>query len=81
MILKAIAHKWQISTPYDVAVGGAHKCTEGTMIVDTTIPTDDEIVARRPDLVIRLNSSKIIWILDIACTWEPLIDERKGKID
>lgn len=79
VIVKAIAHKWQILTPYDAAVGGAYKCAKGTMIVDTTMPTDDEIIARRPDLIIRINSSKIIWILDVACTWEPLVSEREKE--
>jgi len=56
----------------------AHKSTvnDGSMWVDMTVPTDADIRARRPDLILHI---KKIWLLDVACMWEPLVKEREGE--
>jgi len=44
-----------------------------------TVPTDADIRARRPDLILHIKDTKKIWILDVACAWERLIKEREGE--
>ena len=45
------------------------------MWVDVTVPTDDKISARRPDLINYVKFTRTIWILDVVCAWEPIVCE------
>ena len=47
------------------------------LVVDLTIPTDNNITERRPDLLIHDKDKKVISILEVACAWEPLVRERE----
>jgi len=49
----------------------------GCMWVDTTLPTDEDLHARRPHLILRNKHTKDILILDVARAWELLIQEQE----
>ena len=38
-----------------------------------------QIRQRRPDLVVKQTASRTIHIVDVACTWEPLAEERERE--
>ena len=53
------------------------------MSVDVSVPTDRDLMERRPDLIVYDRSEKRISILDVVVAWEPLIKERaqeKGQV-
>ena len=77
--MNAIADKQGIKVARPALLSTVYEYTEGAMWVDTTIPTDLDLHARRPDLILYINATNTIWILDVACTWEPLIEEREGE--
>ena len=79
IVVNAIADKWGIKVAKPASLSTLYECTEGAMWVDTTIPTDLDLHARRPDLILYINATNTIWILDVACTWEPLIEERERE--
>ena len=61
---------------------GVFESAAGTLWVDTKIPTDEQIEARRPNIIIQNWTAKTIWIVDIACPWDPLVlDREKEKIN
>ena len=47
--------------------------------LDLTHPTDQRTEAHRPDLVLTIHDRREIWILEVACAWEPLILEREDE--
>ena len=54
-----------------------YESAKGDMWVDVTVPTDDKISARRPDLINYVKFTRTIWILDVVCAWEPIVCERE----
>jgi len=52
---------------------------EGDLWEDLAIPTEDQIEAVRPDLVLRINKTRIAWVIDVACPWDPLVLERERE--
>ncbi len=52
---------------------------EVTILVDQCIPTKEKIEARRPDLVIKMQDTKTIIILEVACAWEPIVKGREAQ--
>ena len=53
--------------------------TKAVILVNQCIPTKDHIVARRPDLIIRLLELKKIVIQEVACAWETIVKEREAQ--
>ena len=49
------------------------------LVVDLSIPTDRQLTERRPDLVAYYRELRRIVIFEIACAWEPLIEERQRE--
>ena len=49
------------------------------IMVDQCLPTRDHLSARRPDLVVRRVSTRTICIMEVACTWEPLVEAREAQ--
>ncbi len=49
------------------------------IMVAQCLPTRDHLMARRPDLVVRELNSKKITIMEVACTWEPLVEARETQ--
>ena len=47
--------------------------------VDLSIPTDRQMTERRPDLIAYFRETRRIVIFEIACAWEPLIEERQRE--
>jgi len=43
------------------------------------IPTNEVIEARRPDMVLKVKTTKTIWIIDVACPWDPSVPERERE--
>ena len=78
-VVKAIGQKWNFRVPYNGAVETAYNTTQGKVMVDIAIPMDKNIKARQPDLVVRKKRENQIWILDMACAWDPLIAEREKE--
>ena len=73
-VVKAIGEKWDLSIPHDGVTQATYNTPNGTIMVDIMIPTDQKMTARRPDLIIRNKKVKGIWILDVACAWDPLFE-------
>ena len=44
--------------------------------VDVPSPTDEPMQATRPDVVIHLRESGVVYILDVACAWEGALAKR-----
>jgi len=81
-MVKAIASKWKMVEMIANNKSGVFEGADGTLWVDTIIPTDEQIEARRPDIIIQNNASKTIWIADVACPWDPLVlDREREKIN
>ena len=49
------------------------------LVVDVSIPTDQDLTAKRPDIVMFLNERNQIVILEVAVAWEPLLEEREKE--
>ena len=47
------------------------------LVVDLSIPTDRQLTERRADLVAYYQELRRIVIYEIACAWEPLIEDRQ----
>jgi len=78
VVVKAIGEKWDFSKPYDGATPTTYNNTpNGKIMVDIVIPIDQQMTARKPDLIIRNKNVKQIWILDVECAWESLVEERE----
>lgn len=58
---------------------GDQGAAAGRLLVDQKIPTRERIEASRPDLVVKWVAAKKIVIMDVACTWKPLIETREKK--
>lgn len=64
--------KWEPSGWDEVTV---LEGSEVRLVVDLSIPTDQQLTERRPDLVAYYWELRHIGIYEIACAWEPLIEE------
>ena len=53
--------------------------SEVRLVVDLSIPTDRQLTERRPDLVAYYRELRRIVIYEVACAWEPLIEERQRE--
>ena len=53
--------------------------SEVRLVVDLSIPTDRQLTERRPDLVAYYRELGRIVIYEIACAWEPLIEDRQRE--
>ena len=49
------------------------------ILIDQTLPMDRTVVHTRPDLVVRLIREKKIYIFEVACAWEPLVQAREKE--
>ena len=49
------------------------------ILIDQNLPTDCTVVHTRPDLVVRLIREKMIYIFEVACAWEPLVQAREKE--
>ena len=43
------------------------------LVIDVRVPTDRQLSATRPDLIVYSWRTKHISILEVACAWEPLV--------
>ena len=68
-------NRWDDNQRVKSAVYGGR---EAVIPVVQCIPIKDQIVARRPDLLIRLLEPQKIVILEVACAWEPIVKERES---
>ena len=48
-------------------------------MVDQCLPTKSQLMARRPDLVVRERKNKRITIVEVACAWEPLVEAGEAQ--
>jgi len=49
------------------------------LVVDVSMPTDQDLTARRPDIIMYLKERNQIVILVVAVAWEPLFEEREKE--
>ena len=49
------------------------------LVIDISIPTDRQLSATRSDIIMYSWRTKCIFILEVACAWEPLIIEGEGE--
>ena len=68
-------NQWEDNQRVKSAVYGG---IEAVILVVQCISTNDQIVARRPNLLTRVLEPKKIVILEVACAWEPLVKEREA---
>ncbi len=47
------------------------------ILVDQSIPTIDQIINRRPDMVMHMKKEKRMVILEVACSLDHLVEERE----
>ena len=85
-ILLTLARKYGLTIPGALKYNsqewsgvGVLENDDAKLLVDVSIPTDRQLVARRPDLILHHKGSKKIWILEVACAWEPLVKEREDE--
>ena len=82
MVVKAIEEKWDFSKPYDGATPTTYNKPNRKIMAYIVIPTNQQMTARRPDLIIRNKKVERIWTLDVVCAWESLVEEcEKEKLD
>ena len=65
--------------PGGVTETGVIRYGDVTVKVDAGLPTDRQIEARRPDLVITCEATRKIAIMKAACAWEPGVAEREKQ--
>jgi len=75
IIVKEITNLWGIAESR-TSSAATYECVHGKLLVDLTMPTDEPLTARRLDNILCINQTNKIWILDVACTWDPLLEER-----
>ena len=85
-VVRTLAGKFGIVLPSDLQWGPARwkgVCVlEGKdvkLVIDVSVPTDRQLSATRPDLVVYSWRTKHIFILEVACAWEPLVHARQGE--
>ena len=49
------------------------------LVIDVSVPTDRQLSATRPDLIVYLWRTKRIAILEVACAWELLVIVREKE--
>ena len=83
-LMLALAAKYQLAVPQGLRWGpdgwngvAVLEGPDAKLSVDLSIPTDKQLTARRPDLVAYLCKEKVIVIFEVACAWEPLVNERE----
>ena len=59
--------------------GGVMGTHQQKNLIDQTLPMDQTVVHTRPDLVVRLIREKKIYIFEVACAWEPLVQAREKE--
>ena len=57
VIVAAVTKSWEITIDRPEATSAVHESALGCIWVDTTIPTDEDLRARQPDLILRLKIS------------------------
>ena len=67
------------TAPGGIAETGVVRGKDVTMQVDAGHPTDRQLEARRPDLVVTCERSRRIAIMEVACAWEPGDAERERQ--
>ena len=65
--------------PGGIVETGVVRGKDVTMQVDAGHPTDRQLEARRPDLVVTCERSRRIAIMEVACAWEPGVAERERQ--
>ena len=60
VIVAAVTKSWEITTDRPDTKSAVYEMALGCMWVDTTIPTDEDLHARRPDLILRNRHTKDI---------------------
>ena len=74
-----IGHHRSIRAPGGVARGGVMGTNHKMLLIDQNLPTDRTVEHTRPDLVVRLTREKKIYIFEVACAWEPLVQARERE--
>ena len=49
------------------------------LVVDVSIPTDQDLTARRPDIIMFLKEHNQIVILEVEVAWESLLKNEKRR--
>ena len=56
---------------------GIIECPEHKIVSDLCLPIVRPMAERHPDLVVWQKKEWKIWILEVVCTWEPLVEKRE----
>ena len=85
ILVGAVAERLGVTVPRNrwtrngTAMSAVYEGERATILVDQCIPTKGHFAARRPDLMVRINSTKTIIILEVACAWDPNVAEREAQ--
>ena len=85
-IVRMLAAKFDIVLPSDLQWGLAGWKGVGVLegknlkfVIDISVPTDQQLSATRPYLIVYSWRTKCIFILEVACAWEPLVIVREKE--
>ena len=85
-IVRMLTAKFDIVLPNDLQWGlagwkgvGVLEGKDMKLVIDVSIPMDRQLSATRPDLIVYSWRTKCIFILEVACAWEPLIIVREKE--
>ena len=59
--------------------GGSLNGRDLKLVIDVSVPTDRQLSATRPNLIVYSWRTKHISILEVACAWEPLVIVREKE--
>ena len=85
ILVGAVAERLRVAIPRNrwmrngTAMSAMYEGERATILVDQCIPTKGHFAARRPDLMVRIYSTKTIIILKVACAWNPNVAEREAQ--
>ena len=58
---------------------GCLRGDKAKLVVDVSIPTDRDLTARRPDIIVYLKECNLAVILEVAVAWKTLLEEREKE--
>lgn len=91
-LVLGLASKFKLTLPESLKWGcegwsgvGVIENSQMKLVIDISLPTDEEFTARRPDLIAYAKCEQRAIIFEVAVAWEPLIpereDEKRGKYE
>ena len=85
-VVRMLAVKYGIVLPDDLKWGpvrwkgvGVLNGRDLKLVINVSVPTDKQLSAKKPDLIVYSQRTKHIAILEVACAWYPLVIVREKE--